>query len=162
TAIDGGPSILVDHETGARQAAQHLIDLGHSSVGILCLTNSRNVAEGSMNRDRQKHMQHHIARERFHGYHAAADQSGVDWSQWPVYECANTRDSGRRGVEYMLRSRTPPTAILAMSDVLALGAYDAAAARGIDIPGSLSVVGFDDVPQSASAIPPLTTVHQPL
>jgi DNA-binding LacI/PurR family transcriptional regulator len=55
-----------------------------------------------------------------------------------------------------------PTALLAMSDQLALGALDAARARGLDVPGDLSVVGFDDIPAAARAAPGLTTVRQPL
>src|SRR5919199_538501 len=64
-----------------------------------------------------------------------------------------------RGLPYVLVER--PTAILAISDVLALGVLQAAAERGIDVPGELSVVGFDDIPQAATATPALTTVFQP-
>ena len=55
----------------------------------------------------------------------------------------------------------PPTAILAMSDILALGALQAAAERGLAVPGDLSVVGFDDSAVAALATPALTTVAQP-
>ena len=53
----------------------------------------------------------------------------------------------------------PPTAVLAFSDLLALGVMDAAAERGVDVPGRLSVVGFDDIAEAAPA--GLTTVRQP-
>jgi DNA-binding LacI/PurR family transcriptional regulator len=55
-----------------------------------------------------------------------------------------------------------PTAVLAMSDELAIGTLEAARDAGLDVPGDLSVVGFDDIPAAAHASPPLTTVHQPL
>jgi LacI family transcriptional regulator len=55
-----------------------------------------------------------------------------------------------------------PTGIVAMSDELAAGVLDAAAARGVDVPGQLSVVGFDDTATATSTNPPLTTVNQPL
>jgi DNA-binding LacI/PurR family transcriptional regulator len=53
-----------------------------------------------------------------------------------------------------------PTALLAISDQLAFGAVEAAREMGLDVPGDLSVVGFDDVPEAARSNPPLTTVHQ--
>jgi DNA-binding LacI/PurR family transcriptional regulator len=52
--------------------------------------------------------------------------------------------------------------VVAMSDELAAGVLDGASARGIDVPGQLSVVGFDDTPTALSTAPPLTTIHQPL
>ena len=55
-----------------------------------------------------------------------------------------------------------PTGVVAMSDELAAGVVDAATARGIEVPGDLSVVGFDDTPTATSTAPPLTTIHQPL
>jgi DNA-binding LacI/PurR family transcriptional regulator len=54
------------------------------------------------------------------------------------------------------------TAIVAMTDQLALGALDALRERGAAVPGAISVVGFDDVPDAATSDPPLTTVRQPL
>jgi DNA-binding LacI/PurR family transcriptional regulator len=53
-----------------------------------------------------------------------------------------------------------PTALLATSDQLAFGAIEAAMEMGLSMPGDLSVVGFDDVPEAARSVPPLTTVHQ--
>jgi LacI family transcriptional regulator len=55
-----------------------------------------------------------------------------------------------------------PTAIVAGADLLALGAVDAARARGLSVPADFSVVGFDDLPQAAQSFPGLTTVRQPL
>jgi DNA-binding LacI/PurR family transcriptional regulator len=62
----------------------------------------------------------------------------------------------------VLLSREPrPTAILALSDQLALGVFEAAKKMGLSIPGDLSVVGFDDVPEASRTEPALTTVYQP-
>jgi LacI family transcriptional regulator len=55
-----------------------------------------------------------------------------------------------------------PSGVVAMSDELAAGVVDAAVVRGIEVPGQLSVVGFDDTPTATSVSPPLTTIHQPL
>ena len=62
----------------------------------------------------------------------------------------------------MLAASDRPTAIFACSDVMALGVYDAARDLGLDIPADLSVVGFDDVPESEWATPAITTVRQPV
>ena len=76
-----------------------------------------------------------------------------------MLECAGSvRAEGRAAAERLLAGPERPTAILATSDVLALGVLDAAADAGLSVPGDLSVVGFDDVPAAAAA--GLTTVHQ--
>src|SRR5215470_9193301 len=56
----------------------------------------------------------------------------------------------------------PPTAIFASSDQMAFGVYEAVRRRGLRVPDDISVVGFDDLPESRWASPPLTTVRQPL
>ena len=73
----------------------------------------------------------------------------------------NAPEPARLAALELLREPEPPTAILAMSDVLALGALQAAAELGVAVPGELSVVGFDDSPAASLAMPPLTTVAQP-
>ena len=72
-----------------------------------------------------------------------------------------TESAGADAAAALLDLPNPPTAILAMSDRLAIGAIAAAKARGFSVPGLLSVVGFDDISAAATAHPPLTTVHQP-
>lgn len=62
----------------------------------------------------------------------------------------------------MLRDSAPPTAFFACSDIMALGVYEAADDAGLRIPADLSVIGFDDVQESAWATPPMTTVQQPI
>ena len=71
------------------------------------------------------------------------------------------RDAGRVAGARLLDRADRPTAIIALSDVLAIGILEAAAERGISVPGELSVAGFDDVPEAAKAAPPLTTIRQP-
>src|SRR5262249_23937791 len=73
----------------------------------------------------------------------------------------NAPEPARRAALELLDSENPPTAILAMSDVLALGALQAAAELGIAVPAQLSAVGFDDSPAAKLAVPPLTSVAQP-
>ncbi len=68
---------------------------------------------------------------------------------------------GARAAAALLDRADRPTAILALSDVQAIGVLEAAAERGIEVPRDLSVVGFDDMPQAATTTPGLTTVSQP-
>ena len=72
----------------------------------------------------------------------------------------NAVASGRRAAEWLLARGTPPTAVVGLSDVLALGALAALEEAGLDVPGSVSVCGFDDI--DAAAERGLTTVHQPI
>jgi DNA-binding LacI/PurR family transcriptional regulator len=73
----------------------------------------------------------------------------------------NAPGPAREATLELLREPSPPTAILAMSDILAFGALEAAEELGVAVPAELSVVGFDDSPGAAHASPPLTTVSQP-
>jgi DNA-binding LacI/PurR family transcriptional regulator len=61
-----------------------------------------------------------------------------------------------------LPASTRPTALFAVTDVLALGAIDAARARGVDVPGELSIIGLDDIDEAATSQPTLTTLRQDL
>ena len=104
----------------------------------------------------------HVGVSRLAGYREALTAAGVDWSAVPLVNADDgTRDAGRRAAAALLDRADRPTAILALSDLLALGVLDAAAERGIAVPGALSVAGFDDVPDAALAEPALTTVSQP-
>jgi DNA-binding LacI/PurR family transcriptional regulator len=67
---------------------------------------------------------------------------------------------GREAAHALLSLEPRPTAILCLSDQLALGAIEAAKERGLSVSEDLSVAGFDDVPEAATSTPPLTTVHQ--
>ena len=79
----------------------------------------------------------------------------------PVYELVtNSRAVATQSTPELLALDPPPTAILGMSDELALGAVDGARAAGLSVPGDLSIVGFDDAP--AASPRGLTTVRQPL
>jgi DNA-binding LacI/PurR family transcriptional regulator len=97
--------------------------------------------------------------ERLEGYKQGL---GNAWEEGLVRVCRpNAQEPARRAARELLRLADPPTAILAMSDVLAIGALQAAAELDVSVPGELSLVGFDDNPAAASTTPPLTTVAQP-
>jgi DNA-binding LacI/PurR family transcriptional regulator len=85
---------------------------------------------------------------------------GPDAEVTAVYAGHNSREAGERAAAWLLDRRDRPTAIAAISDVMALGAISAAQQRGLVIGRDLSVTGFDDVPAAAAA--GLTTIRQPI
>jgi DNA-binding LacI/PurR family transcriptional regulator len=106
--------------------------------------------------------QRHVIAARLAGWRQAIGAAGVNPDEVAVASSDDgSRQAGRRAAGRLLDRAVRPTAILALSDVLALGVLDAAAERGIAVPDRLSVVGFDDIPEAARATPPLTTITQP-
>jgi DNA-binding LacI/PurR family transcriptional regulator len=80
----------------------------------------------------------------------------------PIEERSNTQEAGAAAARSLLAETPRPTALVATTDQLALGAVRGARQLGIELPADLSVVGFDDIPEAARSHPPLTTVRQPL
>jgi DNA-binding LacI/PurR family transcriptional regulator len=155
----GLPRAGIDDEAAARAAADHLTGLGHRRLGVVAFGLSPDGRTGPADLARRRTAGYAVSRARLAGYAAAAAEAGIDWAGVPVHECAGSvRAAGRAAGERLLGARHRPTAILATSDVLALGVLDAAAAAGLRVPHDLSVVGFDDIPAAAEAR--LTTIHQ--
>jgi DNA-binding LacI/PurR family transcriptional regulator len=158
---EGVPFVGVEDEGAARTAAEHLLDLGHERFAIVSFGLSPDGHQGIADSDRQERTTFRVSRMRLRGYRAALEEAGLSWSGVPVYECqGSTRGLGYLAVEALFRSHQEPTAILASSDQLALGAIQWMTERRISVPQDVSVVGFDDIPAAASAEPPLTSVHQ--
>ena len=144
------PYIGVEDRRGARSAAQHVIELGHQRVGI--------VAFPEHARD-DVTLVFDTTVERMAGYREGL---GAAWDPALVFTARGNRpDTGRRALRELLAIEPRPTAVLAMSDALASGVLREAAEQGLDLPGELSVIGFDDVPLAGFTDPPLTTVNQP-
>jgi len=157
---EGVPFVGVDDEGAVRTAAGHLLDLGHKRFAIVSFGLSPDGHEGIADSDRQERTAFHVSRMRLRGYRAELEGAGLPWSEVPVYECqGSAKELGYRAVEALFRSQQRPTAILALSDQLALGAIVWMTERRISVPQDVSVVGFDDIPAAASADPPLTTIH---
>jgi DNA-binding LacI/PurR family transcriptional regulator len=155
---EGAPLVGIDDRGAARVAAEHLLELGHRRIGIVTLPLAPDGYEGPSDLDRQAAVEYYCNRERLAGIRAAFEAAGIDWGTVPIEERApHGRDAGRRAADALLARR--PTALLAMSDELAIGALQAAAARGLEVPRDLSIIGFDDTPPAADA--QLTTIYQP-
>jgi LacI family xylobiose transport system transcriptional regulator len=131
--------------SGGVAATRHLIELGHSRIGVIA------GPPAIM-----------CSRARLDGYRAAMETAGLSVDPALVRSGNFHVESGYENGLALLRLPQRPTAIFAGSDLQALGLYEAARTLGVRIPNELSVVGYDDLPAAVWAGPPLTTVRQPL
>jgi LacI family transcriptional regulator len=139
------PSVSAAHTSGADQAMRHLLDLGHRRIAQISGPHGWVATE---------------ARRR--GYRAALASAGILPDPRLEVESLPEIEPGREAAEVLLDLDRPPTAIFAFNDNIAIGAIQAARARGLRVPEDLSVVGFDDVEHATIVTPALTTVRQPL
>jgi DNA-binding LacI/PurR family transcriptional regulator len=102
------------------------------------------------------------SRDRDRGYLEALREFGITPEEVPIYETQSDVATIHAALAEIFAAVTPPTAILAQSDRIALVVLDWLRQRGIAVPGDVSVTGFDGVPESATSVPPLTTVVQPI
>lgn len=142
---EGIPSVSAAHTSGADQAMRHLLDLGHRRIAQISGPHGWVATE---------------ARRR--GYRAALASAGILPDPRLEVEALPEIGPGREAAEALLDLEQPPTAIFAFNDNIAIGAIQAARARGLRVPEDLSVVGFDDVEHATIVSPALTTVRQPL
>jgi DNA-binding LacI/PurR family transcriptional regulator len=162
-AVPGAPLVGIDDVAGASAAVAHLTGLGHRRIAVLTMPLRADGRSGVADGARQAAVAYPVMRRRLAGAAAAVVAAGLEWARVPVLECtANTPSSAAEVLGPVLAGPAAPTAVVALSDQLALGALRAAATAGLPVPGALSVVGFDDSPAAAGAEPPLTTVAQPL
>ncbi len=138
-------SVGVTNWAGGREATKHLLDLGHRRIAVI--TGPPELLS---------------ARARLDGYRAALEVAGVtpgdDWCRRGDFHV----EGGYREARELLRLDPRPTAIFAGNDLQALGVLKAAREAGLQVPGDLSLVGFDDLPLGRWSTPALTTVSQPL
>ena len=142
----GIPCVDVDSAAGVRLAFQHLRALGHRRIAFL---------SGQVNM--------WSAGVRLGAFQAALQESGLDIPPEYMANCSyQEADEAYAHTQRLLSRPDPPTAFLAGNDQIALVILDAARDFGVPVPKRLSVVGFDDIPDAATARPALTTVRQPL
>ena len=108
------------------------------------------------------HPRHKAIHSRFLGYKDGLEQSGLPFSEDLVIAGDNSFDSGEACGDTLLSRPEPPTAIFTANDDMAAGVIRAADKRNIEIPGQLSVAGFDDIALARQIYPSLTTIRQPL
>ena len=137
------PAITSDNVDGGRQAAAHLLDLGHRRIGVLT-TGPRNADAPAR-----------VAGVR----HAVADR-GLDPDSIAVVVGEPGVAGGEEALCRLLDEAPATTGVIAYNDLMAIGAMRAVGRRGRTVPGDISVVGFDDIAIAAYADPPLTTIAQ--
>jgi LacI family transcriptional regulator len=145
TGPAGMPTVDSDNLTGARLATDHLLDLGHRRIAFL---GGRPDLES--------------ARLREEGFRQAMTARGVPVDPELVRVGGYRRQTALEPARELLSLPERPTAVFAANDLSAIATLDAAASLGIGVPHELSLVGFDNIPESALTEPPLTTVTQPM
>lgn len=138
-------SIDVDNTSGSYQATRHLLKQGHQRIAI---------AVGKL--ERQESM------DRLEGFRQALNEAGITCPDAYVIECEYSQAQGYAAMHQLLTLDERPTALFCASDVMAEGALLALYEAGLSVPDQMAIVGFDDLPGSQYAIPPLTTVRQPI
>jgi LacI family transcriptional regulator len=145
TGATGLPTIDSDNLKGARVATEHLLGLGHRRIAML--TGRPDLQSAQL---------------REQGYREALAAAGVpvdpELVQIGAYDPVISAEAARR----LLTSPQPPTAVFAANDLTAIATVEVATELGLRVPADLSVIGFDNIPESALNIPPLSTVNQPI
>jgi LacI family transcriptional regulator len=139
------PTVDSDNVAGASLATQHLIELGHRRIAMLT---GRPDLQSS--------------RLREQGFRTAMAAAGIPVDESMVLAAAYEDEYAQAATRELLARTEPPTALFAANDVMAAAAIRVARDLGMDVPGALSVVGFDNIPELALSDPPLTTVEQPI
>jgi DNA-binding LacI/PurR family transcriptional regulator len=140
-----GYNVLCDHENGAYQAVAHLIAHGHRRVGLIVFA-----------------LDIPIVQSLHAGYQRALAEAGIELNPHliaPVY--GFMMDAGKGAAQALLRLPNPPTAILAISDLVAIGAMEAIRAAGLRVPEDIALASINDILLARRVDPPLTTVHMP-
>jgi LacI family transcriptional regulator len=137
--------VTADHQDGARQATEHLIDLGHTRIAY---TDSYHLTQLNV--------------ERRAGYEAALDAAGLPLHEELLLPIGSGAEVGYPVIDRLLNLDKLPSAILAIHDGAAISILEAATERGLRVPKDLAIAGFDDIHSALLTDPPLTTVHQPL
>jgi LacI family repressor for deo operon, udp, cdd, tsx, nupC, and nupG len=146
SADSGLPHVSIDHGQAALDAVQYLINRGHRRIALLGADES-----------------YLWARQRRGGYEAALRRAGIELEA-PLMRIARGTDYsfGMEAAGALLALESPPSAVFAVSDTLAIGAIKAFRRAGRRVPEDIAVVGFDNIPLSRMFEPALTTIAQPM
>ena len=138
-------SVATNDRDICAEMTRYLASLGHKSIAFV-----------------KGDPEHKAVARRFEGYRDGLSESNLEFSEELVVAGDNSIGSGEAAGEALLGRKSPPTAIFAANDDMAVGVMRAATRLGVEIPGQLSVAGFDDVELARQVYPRLTTIRQPL
>jgi LacI family transcriptional regulator len=139
------PFVGSDDLLGGQLATAHLIDLGHTRIAHLA--GNATVSTGLLRR---------------RGFLAAHAVAGITPDPRLVVEAGYTEESGAAAARRLLALSDPPTAVFAVTDMVALGVAEVARKMGLRIPEDLAIVGYNDIPLASRVNPGLTTMHVPI
>lgn len=139
------PSIGFDNRKAAQKMAEYLLDLGHQRFALI----------GGHTRHNDR------AADRLMGARDAIEARGFNLPRSRIFERRYSVEQGREAMRILLDQPEPPTAVICGNDILALGALAECQASGVQVPGQISVAGFDDLDMSAQIVPALTTIRVP-
>ena len=136
--------LVTNDALGAREAAQHIVEMGHTRIAHLSGREGFRSAE-----------------ERLRGFRDALAEHGLDLPEAMVFPGDYTFESGTRAGDAIARMAAPPTAIFCANDQMAAGVLQAVRRAGMHVPKDISVVGYDDFSIAGITLPRLTTLHSP-
>jgi len=148
-AMPGISIIAVDNRSGIEGLMDHLLGLGHRKIAFI----GGVFVEGRLIGD---------IGERRGAFLERAAAEGLEFPPGFVRDAQNTLVGGAGALEALMKLPERPTAVVASTDVLAIGALHAACHMGLNVPGDVSIVGFDDLPMAEYTTPSLTTVCMPI
>lgn len=140
-------TLSVNDELAAFDAISYLIGLGHTNIGMVSIGIEGETIFSAIDRE--------------YGYIKALQQHGILVNKDLIYRGSYDSSSGEDAMEYFLKLENPPTAIFAVSDLLAMGVIRKATEKNIPVGKKFPVMGFDNTPLSEMFIPGITTVAQP-
>jgi LacI family transcriptional regulator len=135
--------VTTDNVNGAKEAVNHLIQLGHRHIAMI---NGYDEAA--------------VSHERLSGYLLALQGGEIPYDPALVLDGRFSEEGGMEAMNQILDTHPEVTAVFCASDLMALGAMKALEHRGRKIPESMSIVGYDDISIASYCSPGLTTVHQ--
>ena len=140
----GVDAVAADYRNATMEAMDYLLSLGHRRIGLI-------YGVGGVGG-------HELADDRLQPYRASLEAAGISIDDDLIVECGPTIEDGYQASKRLLELPSRPTAIIAINDLLAIGALRAAADRGLQVPKDISFVSYDDIPMANYLLPRLTTV----
>jgi DNA-binding LacI/PurR family transcriptional regulator len=162
-AGEGGlPAITIGDDVAAGGALRHAAGMGHNRIAIVIDRLGSRSQAGRVRPAEIARATRSRTLTRLQGYRSGAEAAAIAWATIPVYAAGvNTEVAGQAIAELALLDVPTPTLILCTGDRLAAGVLAAAKLANIDVPGRLSVIGFDDTPLARTTDPPLTSIRLP-
>ncbi|MCM3791511.1 LacI family transcriptional regulator [Domibacillus indicus] len=138
-------TVLVDDYLGGYEATNHLISLGHQKIAMITEDTTFSTLQARVN-----------------GYKKALEEAGLSYDKNLVLTNNTSLEEGKKSMLSLLKKVSPPTAVFASTESLAIGAMQGAHELNLNVPDEVSIIGFDDTVLSTICEPPLTTVAQPI